>query len=349
MSAADQLLGLSLANGWKVTGHLARNPNGTGGTFSQSYIAEKNGKIGFVKAFDFWEAFKPGVDTVTAIQILTAAYNHECDVLDHCGTRRLSKVVLAIDKGYVQVPGMGAMEGRVYYLIFEKAEGDVRCQMDTNKSFDALWCMRALKDVSLGLWQVHKEMIAHQDAKPSNVLLYRDDGFKIADFGRSSRRDQPAHHDNYKVAGDRSYAPPELLYGFAHSDFVPRRIGCDLYMLGNLAAFLFSGVNITANLLSHLDKQHHPRVWTGTYDEVLPYLQNSFARVLEDIAPKIDKRVRPVITSLIEELCTPDLARRGHPRGLGRHDQYSLERYVSILDLAAKKIDIQLRIERQTA
>jgi eukaryotic-like serine/threonine-protein kinase len=128
MSAADKLLGLALPNGWKVTRHLARNPNGTGGTFSQSYVAENNGRIGFVKAFDFWQAFEPGVDTVEAIQILTAAYDHECNVLDHCGRRGLSNVVLAIDKGYVQVPNLGTMEGRVYYLVFEMAHGDVRCQ-----------------------------------------------------------------------------------------------------------------------------------------------------------------------------------------------------------------------------
>lgn len=50
--------------------------------------------------------------------------------------------------------------------------------------------MRAIKDVTHGLHQIHKEMIAHQDTKPSNVLAYGDRGFKIADFGRSSRRGQ---------------------------------------------------------------------------------------------------------------------------------------------------------------
>jgi serine/threonine protein kinase len=136
---------------------------------------------------------------------------------------------------------MQPMEGRVFYLIFEMAEGDVRVQMNVTTKFDAVWCMRALKDISLGLWQVHKEMIAHQDAKPSNVLTYPGPTFKIADFGRASRRGHSAWHDDLKVAGDRSYAPPEQLYGFLHPDFIPRRMGCDLYMLGNLAAFLFRG------------------------------------------------------------------------------------------------------------
>jgi serine/threonine protein kinase len=240
------------------------------------------------------------------------------------------------------------MEGRVFYLIFELAEGDVRCQIDTTNKFDALWCMRALTDVCLGLWQVHQEMIAHQDVKPSNVLSFPD-GFKISDFGRSSRRGHTVWYDTNAIPGDQTYAPPELLYGFTHTDFVPRRIGCDLYMLGNLVAFLFSGVNITSALLSKLDKQHHPRNWTGVYADVLPYLQEAFAAVLEAQKANIqDELVRDDAILLIQELCNPDLLLRGHPKGIGKFDQYSLERYVTRLDLLAKRLAVNMRV-RQSA
>lgn len=343
MSAADKLEGLELANGWKVTRHLARNPNGSGGTFSQSYEARKGDRIAFVKAFDFWQAFQPGIDTAEAIGVLVAAYNHERNVLEHCRDRRLSHVVYAVDHGSVNVPNMSPMEGRVFYLIFEKAEGDVRCQMDTSRRMDSMWCMRALKDVSLGLWQVHKEMIAHQDTKPSNVLAYNDASFKIADFGRSSRVGHAVRHDDFHIAGDRSYAPPELLYGMVHPEFAPRRIGCDLYMLGNLAAFLFSGVNITSHLLAYVDKQHHPSQWRGTYEEVLPYLTRAFSTVLDDLRPLIDERVRDDVVQIIGELCAPQLSVRGHPRGLGSARQFSLERYVTRLDLLTKRLGVGYR------
>ncbi|WP_116091840.1 protein kinase domain-containing protein [Sphingomonas crusticola] len=349
MSAADQLTGLTLDNGWIVSKHLARNPNGTGGTFSQSYEVANGEKRGFLKAFDFSEAFDPGVDTVEAIRILVESYNHERDILDHCSDRRLSNVVIAIDHGSVQVPGLGQMEGRVFYLIFEMADSDVRVQMDVTKRFDALWCMRALKDVTLGLYQVHKEMIAHQDTKPSNVLAYGSDGFKIADFGRSSRKGQSVRHDGFTIAGDPAYAPPELLYGYLHPDFVPRRIGCDLYMLGNLACFLFSGVNVTASLLAALDPQHHPTQWGGTYQEVVPYLQNAFTKVLSDIAPMVDEAIRDDVIRLIQEQCNPDVGRRGHSRAIGHSSQYSLQRHLSHLDLAAKRLEIRLRTQGRFA
>lgn len=342
MSAADNLQGLKLNNGWVVTRHLARNPNGTGGTFSQSYEVENEGKRGFLKAFDFSDAFDPGVDTVAALQNHAAAYDHEREILKHCGDKRLSNVVIAVDHGQVEVPNMGPIEGRVFYLIFEMAECDVRVQMDTTTQLDTLRCMNALKDVTLGLYQVHNELIAHQDTKPSNVLAYRDT-FKIADFGRSSRRGQPTRHDDFTIAGDPVYAPPELLYGFTHPDFAPRRMGCDLYMLGNLAGFLFSGVNITASLLQELDPEHHPRNWGGTYREVVPYLQNAFTTVLTKIAPLIDEIVREEVLLLIREQCNPDLERRGHTKGLGHSSQYSLQRHLSYLDLTIKRLAIRLR------
>jgi hypothetical protein len=152
-------------------------------------------------------------------------------------------------------------------------------------------------------------------------------------------------YDGRNVAGDKTYSPPELLYGFRHEEFIPRRMGCDLYMLGNLGSFLFSGVNVTGQLLAHLDPQHHPTAWTAsTYADVLPYLQRSFTQVLEDLAPQIDERVRGTVIPIIKALCNPDLSKRGHRRGIGRYDQYSLERYVSELDLEKKKLAVKIRI-----
>jgi len=256
----------------------------------------------------------------------------------------MSNVVLAVDHGHIQVPNMGMMEGRVFYLIFEKADGDVRVQMDVQSRNDLYWCMNALRDVSLGLFQVHREMIAHQDTKPSNVLTYRNKGFKIADFGRASRRGHSVWYDDRNVAGDRTYSPPEQLYGYRHPEFVARRMGCDLYMFGNLAAFLFSGINVTAHLLANLDPQHHPASWTASsYSEVLPYIQQSFTKVLEQVSSQVDTKARGTIAPMIAALCNPDLSQRGHKRGIGQHDQYSMERYVSELDLACKKLAIELR------
>ncbi|MBA8903177.1 serine/threonine-protein kinase [Phyllobacterium sp. P30BS-XVII] len=349
MTAAARLAGLDISDGWKVTSHLERSPNSTGGTFSHSYLAERDGKIAFLKAFDFSQAFEPGVDTLKNLGELTASFEHERDILEHCRGRRLSHVALAIGHGHVDVPSMSSMEGRVYYLLFEKAANDVRCQMDEADASDLVWCMRALRDVCLGLAQVHREVIAHQDLKPSNVLCYSAESFKVADFGRSSKRGSTAIHDDYMLPGDRTYAPPELLYGHVNPDFVPRRIGGDLYMLGNLAAFLFTGTNMTGSILARLDTQHHWTRWQSDYSSILPYVQEGFARTLEELDSRLPVEVRNDVVELVRELCNPNLSLRGNPKSIGKPDQYSLERYVSKLTHVVKVLEIKIRIARRSA
>jgi serine/threonine protein kinase len=345
MNAAEHLVGMTLDGGWNVVRKIAHVPT-SGGMFSVPYIvADKNGKEHFLKALDFSEAFNTP-DPARALQNMTSAYNHERDVLEHCRDRRLSRVVLAVTHGYAQVPGFSVIEGRVAYLIFELAESDVRKQVDLKNRLDCLISLSILNDVTLGMMQLHKEAIAHQDLKPSNVLTYGDGGCRVGDFGRSSRRGYHVWMDNLGVAGDRTYAPPEQLYSNLHADFVIRRIGCDLYLLGNLAAFLFTGINVTAALFARLDASFHPGKWSGTYDQVLPHLQHAFSQVLADLDSVIDPLVRVEVSTVVRELCNPDLAKRGHRKGIGSASQYSLERYKSYTDLLLKRTTVSARARR---
>jgi serine/threonine protein kinase len=337
---------MTLADGWQVKEEIGRPANGSGGFFSQRYLAVRDEKTAFVKALDFSRAFEPQADTLKELGQFIAAFENERDVLDHCRGKRMSRVSHAIAHGSVDVPGLSTMEGRVYYLIFDMAEGDVRCQMDTLTAADAAWCMEALSSVALGLWQVHRERIAHQDIKPSNVLTFGSDDFKITDFGRASQLGKSIFHDDFPFPGDWNYAPPEFLYGHVARDFGPRRIGADMFMLGNLAAFMFSGTNVTAGIIGRLDPQHHPQMWGGTYEEVLPYVQEAFTRVLSEINIGLPNVISADLLGIISYLCEPDLSRRGHPKAVGHNQQYSLERVVSQLVLLKTKLAVALRVEK---
>ncbi len=99
--------------------------------------------------------------------------------------------------------------------------------------------------------------------------------------------------------------------------------------------------------MAQLDNQFHWRNWHGTYDEVLPQVTQAFTRVLEDLQTQIPEEVRPEIIQIVRELCNPDLSRRGHPRGIGGYAQYSLERYVSRLDLLCKRLEITQRMQKK--
>jgi hypothetical protein len=155
------------------------------------------------------------------------------------------------------------------------------------------------------------------------------------------------YHDEFVMPGDWTYAPLELLYGSMHAEFAIRRNGCDLYMLGNLAAFMFAGVNITANILSRVQADFHPNKWHGTYIQVLPHLQHAFGETLKDIALAVDAEVRDHVVPIIRELCNPDLSKRGHPRVVGGDQQYLLIRYTSQLTNLCKRYQVEHRIKQR--
>jgi len=332
------LEGKKLAKGWTVIKQVDRPSNATGGYFSVGYIVEnETGTRGFLKAFDFSRA-RGQTDELRELQRLLQAYNFERDLLELCRTRRLSRVAQALEDGNVDVPGAGILS-RVYYVIFELAQGDIRSYVDMSASVDYVWRLRTLHNAAVGLQQLHKQMIAHQDVKPSNVLVFPD-GAKVTDLGRASRDGVPAPHDELAWAGQSSYAPIELLYFHQEPDFRRRRVAADLYLLGSLILFFFANVGMTTAIVAELDDSHRPDGWTGDYQQVLPYVRAGFGNVceafrlsLEDILPP---KVADGLLALVQCLCDPDPRLRGHPINRNKvTTQYSLERVVTRLNVLA--------------
>lgn len=161
-SPAHSLLeGHILDGGWVIDKQIQKAPNGTGGHFSVGYFVTKpTGEQGFLKALDFSSAMK-SPDPAREIQALTEAFNYERDILQKCRDKRLNRVVYAIDSGKTTVNGFGNF-GVVQYLIFERADGDVRRHLDQLQKFDLVWILRALHHIATGLKQLHGQGVAHQ-------------------------------------------------------------------------------------------------------------------------------------------------------------------------------------------
>jgi serine/threonine protein kinase len=257
----------------------------------------------------------------------------------------MSRVVLAIDDGVVDVPN--GFPPRVNYLIFELADTNIRKTLNLEAKLDTAAKLRALQNVATGLRQLHDKDIAHQDVKPSNVLQFGSQVppvSKVADLGRATDRGRAASHDEYPIAGDRTYAPPEQLYGATPIDFGQRRYGCDLYQLGSLTAFLFTGVSMNALLLRHLDRSHSWREWSGSYGEVLPYVRDAFGRSVAYAGESVEIEVRDDVMRILGYLCEPDPTRRGHPATVSRPgNPFSLERTVTEFDLLTRRAEIRLK------
>lgn len=347
-NAAELLEGRELDGGWTVTERIERPTNATGGNFCVGYKVEnEDGRRGFLKALDYGRAFSGGANTVDILKALTDGYVFERDLLKHCGASRMSRVVVSLADGETQVEG--CQIPNVSYIIFELAECDIRAELDSQTSGQVEAKLRSLHHVATGLMQLHSKMIAHQDLKPSNVLVFTEGGAndrvsKVGDLGRATDASRPAPHDEYPIAGDQSYAPPEQLYGATPTEFYARRFACDLYHLGSLAAFMFAGASINSLLAMELHPMHFPRNWAGTYIDVLPYVRDAFGRALARIEESLPSSVSDELIQVISYLCDPDPDKRGHPsvRRISENP-YALNRTVTTFDLLARRAAVQAR------
>lgn len=341
---AWELSGTVIGNGWAVKNRLAnpRNPDDkttekTGATFSVGYQVEKDGHIAFLKVFDIVSAFKPGSNLLEELNIITNGYNHEKAILNFCTTGRMSRIVKILDHGDIPVvfPIFGNPEYKLqlHYIVFERADGgDIRDLFnDMDNVTDAIR-FEYLHHIAVALQQLHMESISHQDIKPSNVVIFKNNGkgAKLTDFGRALKRGMPAAHDAYYIAGDPAYAPPEQLYAHRAPDWRERREACDLFQLGSLAAFMFSGKTATAGIIEALPEDVRPQKWQGTYEDVLPIVQNAFAIFINSIKPSFPAWASTDLERIIELSCEPDVYRRGDPRARAQVGKpLGMDRFIS--------------------
>jgi serine/threonine protein kinase len=334
-NAAESLLGLTLERDWQVVEQLPMRPGATGGHFSVGYRVEHpDGRMGFCKALDYAKALRQP-DVPEALRRATEEYIFERDLHRKCEGFRLSRIVNVLDDGNIRVPGCPIEQ--VDYIIFELADFDVRRQLDEEIDLASALRLRVLHHMAVALSQLHKHDIAHQDVKPSNVLVFPKQAAesvnKLADLGRATDAKCPVWHDALAIAGDRNYAPLEQLYRVTSVEFGARRLACDLYQLGSLAVFLFTGLSMNSIISDELHPTHQWRHWMGAYGEVLPYVEDAFGAAIDRIHDNLPKEFADDLVFMIQCLCDPDPIRRGHPANKrGAQRPYSLERMITQFD-----------------
>lgn len=350
LSPANTLEGKTLNDKWHVNRKLSNKENGvpgTGGNFSVSYIVSDldNGKEYFLKAFDFSNILKESAEkkrnVMADLHTLTTIYQFENQLHKICDSKRLRKIVKVLDAGdeYVENDFMKV----VPYLVLELADqGDIRKYLSTSAEISILAKLQHLKDVALGLIQLHNSSIAHQDIKPSNIMIFSELGAKIGDLGRASLKGQPQLHDGYGIAGDPSYAPPEQIYGYTVSEWFDRRQRCDLYQFGSLITFLFTGSTLNTLLKLKLSSDISPEFWGGkgnSYELSLPHLEHAFEKILSEFDAIEPNWMSKKLRSIVYQCSHPNYKLRGSYKTITmKNPVLGIERFVSDFDLMLKKM-----------
>lgn len=314
ISAVHALEGRTLKSGWKVLSMHRPKPGSSGSNFSVCYSVERDGASGFMKVLNvlrFLQEDNP--DLPKALELVLSNYNFEKNILEKCGTRRLSKVAKLLDCGHEHVAGF--LIPNIHYLIFERAESDVRAFMNFSRNVDLAWKLKSLHSISIALQQLHSAEISHQDIKPSNAFVFADQSTKLGDLGRAITPDIPCAHSHLHFAGDPKYAPPEALHNYRMHDTSAAPYAVDCFMLGSLISFYFTGFNMTALMIQNFPLGFNWADYKGRFKEAVPYWQFALDKAIQHIRSSIDS-MNPndaeEMLGIVRALCQPEPEQRGH-------------------------------------
>ena len=336
----NSLEDLYTQDGWHIKERITKEL-GSGGNFcSRDKVISKDGKKeGFMKAMDLSRA----QNDLRAMQKLITEYLFEQDILQVCKERKMSRVITPIEVGNITCPLFAPPANVVYYAVFDMAEGDLRSSHLEISPTAKKWApaFKALHHTAIGVNQLHKAEIAHQDIKPSNVLSFTPESYKVSDLGRVVDKKGNSPYKGLIFPGDNGYKPIEMFYGVTASEFVDR-LSCDMFMVGSLAYQLIEDVQLNVAVLD-ATALLHSGVRQLTYEAALPFILSTFNTKLDEFkttcTSMFGEKISALLVSIIGEMCHPDPAQRGASKTSTLQHQYDLERYVgkfSQLVLAAK-------------
>src|SRR6266404_5396830 len=236
MNALEQIIGKTVGNKWIVDATIdLKADDSTGGFFSVPFRVhhQETDQHAFLKVLDVLKAITryatTGFGVAETLSRLTSTHLFEVDLLKACGSKKLDKIVRALDWGEIHLEIAPYGEIGFPFLVFELADGDTHKLRNSMRTLDTAWWLRTLHQVSVGLQQLHGIDVAHLDVKPSNVVFFGANNAKVADLGRAVRKGVSSLNDQKVCAGALIHAPPEKLYGHIATDWAERHLATDLY------------------------------------------------------------------------------------------------------------------------
>lgn len=329
---ADELEGVILASGWKIGSRISRRLTDTGGCFSTCYTAVRDGDNAFVKAIDFRRAFHEK-DFIAALHTLAGHVLWEKELSEFCAKHGMSRIVRLLDYEDFMNGESDDPTRKVCCLVFEIGKGDLRRHFDIERAPKVSWRIRVLRDVALGLDQLHSHGVAHLDVKPSNVILVGElgqyqDTTKLGDLARSVRKGRMGPFDGLTWPGDQTYMPPEKWYGYKSSQWNDERESADAYLLGSLAVYLLTGVPMNTLLFNEVPEAFKPSNYRGDFDEqLIDALTLAQGRALAlSVADHLPHVIKDELLMMLTELTNPDPTKRGD-RKARRQGVVGIDRY----------------------
>ena len=177
-----------------------------------------------------YKAVDPRLDREVAIKMMTGGFVDDPDLRKRF-FREAQSLASLQHPNIVTVYDLGDYEGNPY-LVMQYMEGETLDAALANKrKLSFLEKLNIVMQVCNGLTYAHRRFVVHRDIKPANIMLEKDGGTKIFDFGIAHVGDQSVTKTGQMI-GTPPYMSPEQINGKtidARSDLFS--LGVVLYQL----------------------------------------------------------------------------------------------------------------------
>ena len=130
------------------------------------------------------------------------------------------------------------------YILMEFCDGDnlrnyIDKHMDDNTLIEEDKLKIIIKQICIGIKEIHDKKIIHRDLKPENIFIHDNMNIKIGDFGISHQLNSKKTHTLTKYGAGRDYykAPEIIQNGIYNEKSDMWSLGCIIYELFNLSIY----------------------------------------------------------------------------------------------------------------
>ena len=156
-----------------------------------------------------YKAIDPTIGRMVAIKKVTAVFSDDPDLLKRFYREAQSTGKLQ-HPNIVTLHDLGDQDG-VPYLVMEYLEGDsLEKVIKEHRPYTLAEKLNIIIQVCDGLGYAHQRQIVHRDVKPGNVVVLKDGGVKIVDFGIAQLGNERFTRTG-QVVGSLYYMSPEQI------------------------------------------------------------------------------------------------------------------------------------------
>lgn len=168
---------------------------------------------------------------------LLEGMENELNVLKHCSHPVLPKIYNIIK------------EKDTFFLVMEYVEGiNLKTYVETGETLSKKMIFSIMSQVCSGLYYLHslEPPIVYRDLKPSNIILKKNGGIKLIDFGIAKRYSRDVAADEFAV-GSVGVAAPEQFGNKKGISIYNTDIRTDIYGIGTTMFYLRTGKKYAPN------------------------------------------------------------------------------------------------------